>query len=142
MGNAFDKWVYPVRKSRCIRGCQAKTLCTQRKRALKWFKTAIISSLFFSITFSLVSAIFYYGEWDRMAIVAAFGVFTGLLAAPEFDKKAFKKPALFQTTSGLLAGATLGAFFTIQLELIILSSLIGGFLGWLAPFWLKYIQIP
>jgi len=109
---------------------------------LKWIKPTILSSIFFSFAFSTVSLFFYYGEWERLSIVTVFGIFIGLLAAPEFDRKAFKSPALFQIICGSLAGATLGVFFTKQLELIILSSLIGGFAGWLAPYWLKHVQIP
>jgi len=92
--------------------------------------------------FAVVSLIFYSGEGGRHELVFCFGFFVGLVGAPEIIPEPFKKAALFQTVSGAVAGL-FGAFaFYPNVEAVILGILAGGLLGWLAPVWVKYIQIP
>ena len=109
---------------------------------MKWLKISIISSVSFSVVFSIFSLLFYFGDWNRLFVIAIFGVFIGLLAAPEFDKKEFKMPTLFQVFCGAIAGGIAANYFTTDTEIIIFSFIIGSILGWLTPFWLKYVQIP
>ncbi len=109
---------------------------------MKWLKISFISSLIFSVLFSTFSLIFYFGDWSRLIVVAIFGVFIGLLAAPEIDRKAFDNPLLFQVFSAAMAGAIIGYYFSTNIEIIVSSCIIGGFIGWLAPYWLKHVQIP
>ena len=115
-------------------------LCVKNK--MKWIKISILSSLSFSAIFSAVSLLFYFGDWERLFFVAIFGIFVGLLAAPEFDKKEFSYPCLFQVINGAISGLIVGNHFSSNTETIILSVIFGGILGWSAPFWLKHIQIP
>ncbi len=109
---------------------------------MKWMKAALICGLLFSCAFGLISLVFYFGEWDRLLFVSLFGFFIGLIAAPEIDKKAFPNPAIFQVFSGLMAGLVIGVAFSLDIDKIILLTILGGVLGWLAPYWIKYVQIP
>ena len=109
---------------------------------MKSIKISTLSSLSFATIFGLVSLVFYFGEWERLFIVTALGLFIGLLAAPEFDKKAFKNPTLFQTVSGAIGGAIACSLFATDMEALILSSFVGGFIGWSASFWVKHVPIP
>lgn len=109
---------------------------------MKSIKISILSSLSFASIFGLVSLIFYFGEWQRLYTVTALGIFIGFLAAPEFDKKAFKNPVIFQTASGAICGLITCILFTTNIEVLILSGFIGAFIGWSASFWIKHVPIP
>ena len=74
--------------------------------------------------------------------MTSLGFFSGLLVAPELDQKAFKMPTLFQVMSGAIAGAIVGIMLSLRTEEMAMTSFIGGFLGWLAPYWIKHMQIP
>lgn len=109
---------------------------------MKWLKISLLSGFSFSLVFSVVSLIFYFGDWRRLLVTALFGLFIGLLAAPEFNKKEFTHPSLFQSVSGAMASLIVGSYYSSNLEIIFLSLIVGGLVGWSASFWLKYIQIP
>ena len=103
---------------------------------------ALLCGLSFSCAFGLISLVFYFGEWERLLFVSLFGFFIGLIAAPEIDKQAFPKPAIFQVLSGLMAGLVIGVAFSLDTDKIMFLAILGGVLGWLAPYWIKYVQIP
>jgi hypothetical protein len=84
----------------------------------------------------------YFGDWTRLALVTAAGLFVGLAAAPEFAPKAFTRPALLQTVSGAVAGLFVGMILASGIEPMLVSMPIGGLLGWLTPYWVRYLQIP
>ena len=109
---------------------------------MKWLKLSIICSLSGAIIFGVFSLVFYYGDWSRFSLVTTIGFFVGLLSAPEFDRKSFKNPALFQVVSGSIVGAIAGEMFGLDVEGIIILLIAGGFLGWLSPYWIKYVTIP
>ncbi len=66
----------------------------------------------------------------------------GLLAAPEFKPSLYKNIALYQVVCGALAGMSAAAAFFPNAEAVILGLLLGGLLGWLAPYWLKHMPLP
>ena len=108
---------------------------------LKAIKISLISSFGFAAVFAVFSLLFYFGDWERLSIVAFFGFFIGLIGAPEIEPKAFKYPRIVQLFSGMLAGAVVGYFFQLGSEYVIVAVLIGGLLGWLAPFWVSHAPI-
>lgn len=105
-------------------------------------KLCAICSLSFAILFSIPSLLLYFGEWDRLAIVFFAGLFVGLIAAPEFDPKAFNSAWLFQLICGVLSGLLAGLAFHLNHEGVFLTSIIGGLLGWSAHYWIKHLPIP
>lgn len=109
---------------------------------LRSLKIASLFSLAFAILFALVSAIFYFGDWYRLMAVSCIGAFVGLVAAPEFEPKAFSRPRLVQSLSGLCAGVLAGSVAGFSIELVLAVSIAGLVVGWLAPIWVKHIQIP
>ena len=106
------------------------------------YKFLFLFALVFGSLFGGVSLIFYFGEWDRLAIVTLLGVLIGTLFAPELEPKKFKKGWLLQIVAGFIAGIIAGIFFGLSGELIFCCAIIGGFLGWIAPSWVKHVQIP
>lgn len=99
---------------------------------MKALKIALISSFVFSFLFALFSVVFYFGDWTRLTVVSFLGFFTGLIAAPEIDPKAFKSPRLLQLLSGLVAGLITGLLFDLNPINLILTTLVGGLSGWSA----------
>ena len=96
----------------------------------------------FGLIFSFFSLIFYFGDWTRLIVVFIFGLFIGMIAAPEFEPKVFKKAWLFQTIGGMLSGLTLGIILHLESNNLVAISLIFAFLGFFAPYWIKHIPIP
>ena len=112
------------------------------RNKLKGIKVSIYSGLFFAVLFGAISLIFYFGEWSRFFLVSSFGLFVGLVAAPEFEPRAFKKAWLFQLVNGIIAGVLIGLVLGLSQENIFAIAIIGGFVGWSAPYWVKHVQIP
>ncbi len=109
---------------------------------MKALRTTILCSLGFALIFSLLSLVFYFGNWTRLIVVAFMGLFFGMVAAPEFEPSVFKNPGVLQTVSGLAFGLVVGFGFNLALEQIIAALIIGGFVGWSAPFWVKHVPFP
>ena len=105
-------------------------------------KFAVLCAIGFGVGFGFISMVFYFGDWKRLFIVLCMGVFVGLLAAPEFKPKLYKNIALFQIFCGAIAGLLGALAFVPSAESAILGLLLGGLLGWLAPYWLKHMPIP
>lgn len=108
---------------------------------MRALKISFFSGLGFSVLFGL-SSFFYFKNLEDQLLLVLFGFFIGLLAAPEIAPKAFKKAALLQLLYGLCAGAVIGWFFNLSIELLVVAAACGAFVGWLAPFWVKHIQAP
>ena len=100
------------------------------------------STLFFGIAFSAISLIFNFGDWQRLALVGSAGVFLGLVTAPTIEPKAFKHAWAYELLFGALAGAMLGLVFGAGPEAAGIGALLGGVLGYLAPYWIKHVPIP
>ncbi len=111
-------------------------------KAITAMKTLFLCSLGFALLLSFFSLIFYFGDWTRLAIVSTFGFFIGFIGALEIEPKAFKHAWLIQTVGGFVAGFTAGLFFQLSGANLLVASIIGTILGWLAPFWLKYVAFP
>jgi len=109
---------------------------------MKATRIILISSCGFSSMFGVSSLLFYFGDWTRFLAVTLLGFFIGLIAAPEIEPKAFTLAWLLQLCSGMLAGGVGGWLFQLTFESIAVSIVIGGFVGWLAPFWVKHVSIP
>jgi uncharacterized membrane protein YeaQ/YmgE (transglycosylase-associated protein family) len=104
-------------------------------------KTLIYSALFTTVLFCSVSLVFYFGDWFRLGFSLFSGIFVGILLAPELEPKKFKYGWLVQITAGAIAGVFVGLFFKLEVESIPYCSIIGGFVGWTAPGWLKHFPI-
>lgn len=109
---------------------------------MKLWQASLFSGLFLSVLFSLGSLIFYFGDWTRLSVSAGFGLFPGILAAPEFEPKAFKFPAVWQAGWGMLGGIGAGYFLQLEGPGFILSVIGGLLVGVLAPYWLKHLPVP
>ena len=109
---------------------------------MKMIRISFYSSMSFAIAFSLFSLIFYFGDWNRFAIVFALGIFVGLIAAPEFEPKAFKHAWLFQLLGGTFFGMALGILLQLDISTATVVTGICACLGFTASFWIKHVPIP
>ena len=105
-------------------------------------KVTIFSVLVFAGLFSLISVLFYFGDWTRLAWVASFGAFVGVVAAPELDRKAFKYPSMLQTICGGVAGYILALVLELSPGSSAALTCLGLMLGATTTIWVKYVQIP
>ncbi|MFS1523151.1 hypothetical protein ACL7TT_03410 [Microbulbifer sp. 2304DJ12-6] len=105
-------------------------------------KLTIFSALFFVGIFSAISLIFYFRDWERLIWAASFGLFVGVVAAPELNRKTFKYPTLLQAMSGGVAGYILAVALSLSPESIFACVGLGFMLGASANIWVKYVQIP
>ncbi|GAB5478820.1 MAG: hypothetical protein Marn2KO_22870 [Marinobacter nauticus] len=107
-------------------------------------KVISISVLLFAGFASVLSLIFFFGDWARLlaVAVAVVGVFLGLLAAPSIEPKAFKHAWAYELSSGAMVGALIGLIFVGSGEPVVVGALIGGVLGYTAPYWIKHAPIP
>ena len=109
---------------------------------MRMFKVTFYSSIAFGFISSFFSLIFYFGDWTRLIVVFIFGLFIGMIAAPEFEPKAFNQAWIFQTLGGMLFGITLGIVLSLEITTIVTISFICAFLGFTTSYWLKHIPIP
>jgi len=105
-------------------------------------KITFFSIIAFAGSFALVSTIFYFGDWARLIWVSSLGLFIGVVAAPEFDRKAFKFPTTLQAIAGGVAGYLVAQFFGLSPESTVASAGLGGMVGVSASFWVKHVVIP
>ncbi|EON92920.1 hypothetical protein MARLIPOL_09204 [Marinobacter lipolyticus SM19] len=101
-----------------------------------------ISVLCFAGFASVLSLIFYFGDWPRLIVLVVVGVFLGLLAAPSIEPKAFKHAWAYELLSGAMAGALIGLIFIGTGEALLVGALIGAVLGYTAPYWIKHAPTP
>jgi len=109
---------------------------------MKAIRISLISSFGFAFVFGLSSLLFYFGDWKRTLLVTLLGLFIGFIVAPEIEPKVFKIAWLVQLIGGLFAGGIIGWLFLSSAEKVGISIICGGIFGWLAPFWVKHVQIP
>lgn len=105
-------------------------------------RVVLISILIFVGIFSVVSVVFYFGDWVRLGAVSAMGLFVGLVAAPELDRKAFKSPKQWQLFSGAAFGGLLGFVLSGESQVIIACCIIFALIGVTASSWLRHLPVP
>ena len=97
-----------------------------------------LAAIFFVI--ALIKSM-VYGDMNFQAGAALciVGFSLGVMAAPEFEPKEFRKSWVWQLCAGSLGGGALAIFLQAQPELVFASMFVGGFLGFFAPIWLKHL---
>ncbi len=109
---------------------------------MKALKVSLLCGLGGAVLFGVLGLIAGKGDWTAPVAAAIIGLLLGLIAAPEFEPKAFKRAALHQFLCGALAAGLAGAWLTGSLATGAMLALIGGAIGWLAPWWLRHVQGP
>lgn len=77
-----------------------------------------------------------------VACLAVAGLLLGAIAAPEIEPKVFRFPAVWQILFGALAGIAVVSSRQPSTSTVLAGAMIGGVLGFFAPYWIKHIQVP
>tara|TARA_R110002049_G_scaffold309058_1_gene516336 strand:- start:2185 stop:2592 length:408 start_codon:yes stop_codon:yes gene_type:complete len=123
-------------------GFTAAALSVIEPRSVQAAKITMLSVLLFVALCSVFSLVFYFGDWTRLIWVASFGLFVGIVAAPELDRKAFKYPTLLQAVSGGVAGCLLAVALGLSSESTFALIGLGLIIGASANIWVKYVNVP
>ncbi len=92
--------------------------------------------------FGVFTLVFSFGDWRQFGVVVFMGLFVGLVRAPELVPDAFFHGWAVQLFGGAAAGGLGALALSNSIEAIVAGGLIGGLLGWLAPYWVKHVTIP
>jgi tryptophan-rich sensory protein len=77
-----------------------------------------------------------------IAGLAASGAILGSIAAPEFEPKLFRYPAVWQMLFAIAGCVVLAVAAEAPAEGYFLAVVAGAVLGYIAPIWIKYIHLP
>jgi len=108
-----------------------------RTRWTTLFFNVVIASLLGAGLFGVFGLL---GRWDRLPFVVFAGLACGALVVPEFEPKLIPFPAVYQTFVGAVLGGVIGFAFSSPLDWFIVAVFGGAIIGFLAPYWLKYIH--
>ena len=75
-------------------------------------------------------------------IIGLLGFFIGAMALPEMEKGIIKNEVMYQVLIGVLLCITAAFIFNASTEWYFIAVLLGALIGYLSPFWLKYVQLP
>lgn len=76
----------------------------------------------------------------KILLWAITGAAIGGMMVPEFEPNSVRVPALWQMTFGGIGGLLFAMALDGSAQSMFASTLIGVALGFLAPYWLKYIN--
>lgn len=84
----------------------------------------------------LFSLIFYFGQWQIIALFTAAGFFGGLVLAPrDILPKLLNHPGFFQASCGSIAGTLVGVAVFQTLKGGVDGLVVGAITGWMFPWW-------
>ncbi|WP_144640511.1 hypothetical protein [Bordetella genomosp. 13] len=109
---------------------------------MKALKISLLCALGGAVLFGVIGLLTGGGKMVPGVAAAVLGLLLGLIAAPEFEPRAFRRAALYQTACGAIAGGLLGGWLSGSLAAAGMTAVIGGLLGWLAPLWIRHVQGP
>jgi hypothetical protein len=109
-------------------------------------KKGLVAAVFLS-TFLGVLFIFFGGmslgfSVESVTFLGVAGAVFGMIGAPEIEPKAFKHPILWQVFFSSVGSVLFATALRASAEGYVLAILIGLVLGYLAPYWIKHIQVP
>jgi hypothetical protein len=95
-----------------------------------------------SVAFIVLGGISQGYSVDSIIVLGAMGAFFGAISAPELEPKIFRFPTIWQICCSV-AGSLLVAFvFKSGAEGYLLAVVLGVFIGYFAPFWIKHVSLP
>lgn len=103
---------------------------------------AVIAAVVMGGLFAVFGGLAHGYTLRNIGLLFSSGALIGAMSGPELEPKAFRFPTLWQVITcafGFIAGAI---YFRASPEGVALAALVGIILGYLAPYWLKHVQIP
>lgn len=96
----------------------------------------------FTVTFVVLGGLSVGYSLPGAVMLAVTGAAIGALAAPEIVPKQFRRPAMWQVGSGVVASIPVAVVLAPTLEGFALAALIGGLVGYVVPYWIHRITLP
>lgn len=78
----------------------------------------------------------------NVAWLAISGAIFGAIGAPWLEPKAFRYPTLWQIFFSVFGCLLLAGYLQSSAEGYALAAGVGIILGYLAPYWVKHVQVP
>jgi len=110
--------------------------------AASGLKLAAIVSLAFAAVFAGFGGLRFGYTLQSIALLALAGGMLGAVAAPELEPKAFRHPILWQVAFSTIGFLLCAAILSAGAEGFALAGALGCVAGYLAPYWLKHVQVP
>lgn len=107
----------------------------------RW-KTLFGLCVIFALAFVVFGGMRFGYSLKSIISLAFAGVAFGFISAPEIVPKAFTSPTLWQISSSISGCLILAFAMSSPQEGYLLAVVVGLILGFLAPYWVKHIQIP
>lgn len=109
---------------------------------MKVLRSTLLCGGAFGLVTGIVALIFDFGDWMHLLVAIAWGFCIGAISAPEFSPGVFRRAWLHQSLFGAAAGALAAGLLTLDLSATLMVGVIGAFLGWLAPAFLRHLPFP
>ena len=111
-----------------------------RKTHSGWALAAIVSTAL-AVSF-ILSGILSGCSLNTCAFLGIGGATLGAIAAPEIEPEAFRHPALWQTGFAVAGSLMVAMAVEASATGYGLAVLLGCIAGYLAPYWIRHIELP
>lgn len=105
-------------------------------------KLAISVAIALAIVFVVFGGFAHGFTMRNVAWLAISGAIFGAIGAPWVEPKAFRYPTLWQIFFSVFGCLLLAGFLQSSAEGYVLAVVVGIILGYLAPYWVKHVQVP
>lgn len=109
---------------------------------IKSIKIILLVSIGAGVLFILSSLLCNCSELDNSLYIGFFGLFVGILVAPEVEKKLIKHKAAYHLFFGALFGIATAYIFGAGIDWYFVALLGGGLFGLATPVWYHGIHLP
>lgn len=112
-----------------------------RSPARGW-KVALLISACAAVLFVLFGGLAWGYSLRSIAFLAASGAVFGAIGAPHLEPEAFLYPTLWQVFVAVIGCVLIAAYLEAGWEGYVLALAVGLIVGYLAPYWIKHVQVP
>ncbi|MDZ4283469.1 MAG: hypothetical protein U1C04_22245 [Hydrogenophaga sp.] len=105
-------------------------------------KIAMLTSAALATAFVVFGGLAHGFTLNSVVWLALSGAVFGAIAAPEIEPKAFRYPVLWQVCFSSLGGVFVAAHLDAPPMGYVLAATVGVVAGYLAPYWIKHLQVP
>jgi hypothetical protein len=113
-----------------------------RSQPFSGWTVAAIVSLALAILFVLTGGISSGFSGRTVTMLGLSGAMIGAISAPELEPRAFRFPAAWQMSCGVVGCVLIALYFHADRTGYGLAVVGGALLGFTGPWWVKHVQLP
>src|SRR3990167_10534447 len=121
---------------------KAGPLTKRYEPTMREITASLIGIILGAIVFAIICVVFDNPSKDHLIAASLLGAFMGLLAAPECSPESFRHPKLFQVSSGIGVGFSIGMYFNASPTYTLALCGIGAIIGLFANQVTKAVHVP